>query len=157
MCRWIQHLLHYNAVKAFLFLIVGDTNIKQSFNVIVNNITFPLTHLKSINPRIYPYKRDRYMAYFSELRSFSGINWANVHWKGYCYWETIVFHRQILLIFNQYTKNYNKPFYIKYNFEFPIPAKFYYMLEWKTCIYNTFHVKDVDESRVTTDITTPNG
>ena len=90
MCRWIQHLLHYNAVKAFLFLIVGDTNIKQSFNVIVNNITFPLTHLKSINPRIYPYQGDRYMAYFSELRSFSGINWANVHWKGYCYWETIV-------------------------------------------------------------------
>ena len=56
-------MLHYNAVKAFLFLIVDDTNIKQSFNVIVNNITFPLTHLKSINPRIYPYQRDRYMAY----------------------------------------------------------------------------------------------
>ena len=91
MCRWIQHLLHYNAVKAFLFLIVGDTNIKQSFNVIVNNITFPLTHLKSINPRIYPYQGDRYMAYFSELSSFSGINWANIHWKGYCYSETIVY------------------------------------------------------------------
>ena len=89
-CRWIQHLLHYNAVKAFLFLIVGDTNIKQSFNVIVNNITFPLTHLKSINPRIYPYQRDRYMAYFLEVSSVSGIDWANIRWKNYYYWETIV-------------------------------------------------------------------
>ena len=90
MCRWIQHLLHYNAVKAFLFLIVGDTNIKQSFNVIVNNITFPLTHLKSINPRIYPYQRDRYMAYFLEVSSVSGIDWANIRWKNYYHWETIV-------------------------------------------------------------------
>ena len=89
MCRWIQHLLHYNAVKAFLFLIVGDTNIKQSFNVIVNNITFPLTHLKSINPRIYPYQRDRYMAYFLEVSSVSGIDWVNIRWKNYYHWETI--------------------------------------------------------------------
>ena len=89
-CRWIQHLLHYNAVKAFLFLIVGDTNIKQSFNVIVNNITFPLTHLKSINPRIYPYQRDRYMAYFLEVSSVSGIDWANIRWKNYYYWKSIV-------------------------------------------------------------------
>ena len=135
MCRWIQHLLHYNAVKAFLFLIVGDTNIKQSFNVIVNNITFPLTHLKSINPRIYPYQRDRYMAYFLEVSSVSGIDWVNIRWKNYYHWETIVLcisidiKWQILVIFNQYTEIYNKPFYTKNNFEFPIPAKFYYMLE----------------------------
>ena len=156
MCRWIQHLLHYNAVKAFLFLIVGDTNIKQSFNVIVNNITFPLTHLKSINPRIYPYQRDRYMAYFLEVSSVSGIDWANIRWKNYYYWETIASPTNFGDIQSIY-RNFNKPIYTKNNLELPILAKFYYVLEWKTCIYNTFRVKDVDEGRVTTDITTPNG
>ena len=111
-CRWIQHLLHYNAVKAFLFLIVGDTNIKQSFNVIVNNITFPLTHLKSINPRIYPYQRDRYMAYFLEVSSVSGIDWANIRWKNYYHLETIVSPTNFGDIQSIY-RNFNKPIYTK--------------------------------------------
>ena len=47
------HSFHCFAVKAFPF-IVGNTNVYQSFNVIVNSIVFPLTHFKSINPIFFP-------------------------------------------------------------------------------------------------------